>query len=92
MSLYQVIVSIQFARYGRHVRKHRKDILQSEPMERHRHVLQGFMVSIIGIDLNAHAVRGLQLEISREPTVISEVDIVAIVHGKGLVAQDGTWG
>ena len=63
--------------------------MEIEILQRDGEVLQHIMIIIVRIDLHTHAIFRLQLQISRNTLVIPQKHIIAIVHCKSFIAQDG---
>ena len=85
--LHHVEVAIEDARHVWRERNHCQDFSKVELMERDGYILQRVGVLIIGIDLHTHAIGRPEAHVGADASVVAQVNVVAVVHGKALVAQ-----
>ena len=89
--LYDVIVAVEHARYIRCERQDSEQPAQFKVVHGNRDILQRGAVGILCRDEQARPVRRLKTQVGRQAAVTSDIDIVGIVDGKRLVAQDRLW-
>ena len=63
--------------------------MEIEILQRDGEVLQHIMIIIVRINLHTHSIPRLQLQIGRNTPIIPQEHIIAIVHRKSFIAQDG---
>ena len=88
LGLNHVEVTIHDARDVWHIWDDAQYLVEIEVTQADGDVLQGILIIIVGINTHAHAARSRQKQVGRNTLVIAQHQVVVLVGGKLLVAQD----
>ena len=88
LRLHDVVVAVERARDLGREGQHRQHLVQFKLVHGEGDVLQHRCVSVVGVELHTRSVAGAQDHLGRNATVLSQIDIVVLVHVKRLVAEN----
>ena len=84
-------VAVHDTRYVRGIGHHREHLRQIKAVKAGSDVLLGFLILVIGIDLEALSVSGLQIQVGRNALVLCQEHIVVFIDLEFLVAKNGVF-
>ena len=80
-------VTIHNTAHLRHIRYYGHDLSKIEPMQRERDILKSLYIIIIGINLQAHTIGGLQFQVCRNSHIWCQKHIVARINAERLISK-----